>query len=227
MSAKQPVVEHGIVAGNVYDKYNTTNPVARRLMRRFLNAVTDLVELSEAREVHEVGCGEGNLSLHLSGLGLTVRGSDFSSRVIETARRQTARQSAKQAGLAEQLEFKVASIHDLEPAADAAPLVVCCEVLEHLERPAEALAILATLAQPYLLLSAPREPLWRILNLTRGAYIRDLGNTPGHLNHWSKRAFLRMLREHVEIVAVRSPLPWTIALCRASHGTTHSVAPAY
>ena len=39
-----------------------------------------------------------------------------------------------------------------------------------------------------LLVSVPREPLWRGLNMARGAYMRDLGNTPGHVNHWSKRA---------------------------------------
>ena len=27
--------------------------------------------------------------------------------------------------------------------------------------------------------------------MARGAYLRDLGNTPGHVNHWSKRSFVR------------------------------------
>ena len=39
----------------------------------------------------------------------------------------------------------------------------------------------------HLLVSVPREPLWRALNVARGAYLRELGNTPGHVNHWSKR----------------------------------------
>ena len=39
----------------------------------------------------------------------------------------------------------------------------------------------------------PREPLWRGLNIARGAYLKDLGNTPGHLNHWSKRGFVALL----------------------------------
>ena len=40
----------------------------------------------------------------------------------------------------------------------------------------------------------PREPLWRGLNMARGAYLKDLGNTPGHVNHWSKRSFHRAAR---------------------------------
>ena len=31
----------------------------------------------------------------------------------------------------------------------------------------------------HLLVSVPREPLWRGLNMARGAYLKDLGNTPG------------------------------------------------
>jgi hypothetical protein len=53
------------------------------------------------------------------------------------------------------------------------------------------------------------------LNLGRLKYVRDLGNTPGHLQHWSRRAFLGFLEARLEVVAVRSPVPWTMALCRS------------
>ena len=87
-------------------------------------------------------------------------------------------------------------------------------MLEHLPDPEAALATLAGLARPWLLVSVPREPLWRALNLARFRYARQLGNTPGHLGHWSKRGFIAFLSERVEVVEVRSPLPWTMALCR-------------
>jgi len=60
----------------------------------------------------------------------------------------------------------------------------------------------------------PREPIWRILNIARGKYIGDLGNTPGHVNHWSRRGFIDLLSRRFDVVEVRSPLPWTMALCR-------------
>ena len=106
----------------------------------------------------------------------------------------------------------------LEPGADAAELVVCCEVLEHVDDPVAGLETLAGLARPWLLVSVPREPLWRALNLARLKYVGELGNTPGHLNHWSRRGFLDFLAERVELVEVRSPLPWTMALCRSDQG---------
>jgi hypothetical protein len=81
--------------------------------------------------------------------------------------------------------------------------------------PARALAVLSTLARPHLIVSVPREPLWRLLNLARGHYWHALGNTPGHLQHWSTPAFLHLLQQHLEVVELRTPLPWTMARCRA------------
>ena len=87
-------------------------------------------------------------------------------------------------------------------------------VLEHLDDPARALGVLLRLAQPHPIVSVPREPLWRMLNMARCRYWRALGNTPGHLQHWSTRGFLALLEDQLEVREVRTPLPWTMALCR-------------
>ena len=196
------------VGGNVYDKYATRNPVERRLVGGFLEELGELVDRTGAREAHEVGCGEGELSMMLARRGLSVRGSDISPEVIDEARTR-----AGDAGV--EIAFKAASIDELEPLADSAELVVCCEVLEHLPDPHAGLDTLAELAQPWLVVSVPREPIWRALNLARLKYVGALGNTPGHLGHWSRRSFLDFLRDRVDVVEVRSPLPWTMALCRS------------
>jgi len=203
----QSIVEGGIIAGNVYNKYEAKNPIARWLMQGFLRVVEDLVRQSEARDIHEIGCGEGHLSVRIATFsGGTVRASDFSVQVIEQARRLHA-----DAGIA----FKAAAIEDLSPDEDAAELIVCCEVLEHLPDPEKSLEILCSLARPYCLLSVPREPIWRILNMACGKYWHDLGNTPGHLQHWSSSSFLRLVGRYFDVVAVRHPLPWTVVLCRS------------
>jgi 2-polyprenyl-3-methyl-5-hydroxy-6-metoxy-1,4-benzoquinol methylase len=195
--------------GNVYDKYATRNPVERRLVGGFLEQLGELVERTGARDAHEVGCGEGELSIMLARRGLAVRGSDISPEVVEEARTR-----AEAAGL--EVTYRAASIDELEPTADAAELVVCCEVLEHLPDPERGLATLAALARPWLIVSVPREPIWRALNLARFKYVGALGNTPGHLGHWSRRSFLEFIGERVEIVEARNPLPWTMALCRVN-----------
>jgi 2-polyprenyl-3-methyl-5-hydroxy-6-metoxy-1,4-benzoquinol methylase len=181
--------------------------VARRLVDGFLAALAELAERSGARQVHEIGCGEGFLSTMLAERGFTVRGSDLSRSAVATARRRAA-------DLSLPVSFRVADLYALAPEPDGAELVVCCEVLEHLGDPARALGVLARLAQPHLVVSVPREPLWRMLNMVRCRYWRALGNTPGHLQHWSTRGFLALLERQVEVLEVRTPLPWTMALCR-------------
>jgi hypothetical protein len=52
--------------------------------------------------------------------------------------------------------------------------------------------------------------------MARGAYVRDLGNTPGHVNHWSKRDFVAFLNRHGRVVEARSPFPWTMCLVDVS-----------
>jgi len=73
---------------------------------------------------------------------------------------------------------------------------------------------MARVARGFLLVSVPHEPLWRALNLARGAYVRQLGNTPGHLNHWTRGSFVSLLRNYGEVVQIRSPFPWTMLLVR-------------
>jgi SAM-dependent methyltransferase len=174
----------------------------------FLGRLEGLVERTGAREAHEIGCGEGELATRLARRGLRIRGSDLSPEVIAEARRR-----AGDAGL--EIEFKAAGVEALEPAADAAELIICCEVMEHLPDPEAALDTVAGLARPWTIVSVPREPLWRALNMARGRYLGGLGNTPGHLNHWSRGEFVRFLEQRLEVVELHSPLPWTMALCRS------------
>jgi SAM-dependent methyltransferase len=195
-------------AGNVYPKYTTRNPLARLLVANFTDTLRRLVRQTGARQVHEVGCGEGFLTRQLAADGYEVRGSDLSPATIAEARRRSA-------GITPPIAFQVADLYRLDPGRDAAELIICCEVLEHLPDAARALDVLGRLARPYLIASVPKEPLWRILNVARGRYWSDLGNTPGHLQHWSGSTFAALLQERFDLVEVRNPLPWTMALCRA------------
>jgi len=193
-------------AGNYYDKYRTANPIARYLMQGFLGAFDALAAKVPVASALEIGCGEGELSIRLAQGGFRVRGCDISADIVEEARRRAA-----DAGVdATFWQQPIESIDD----ANAAPLVVCCEVLEHLDDPVSGVDTLARLARPHLIASVPREPIWRALNLARGKYVGDLGNTPGHVNHWSRRSFLELLARRFDIVEAKTPLPWTMALCR-------------
>lgn len=196
-----------LVIGNVYDKYQTRNPVARRLFRNFAAAARRLVQPLEVSRILEAGCGEGHFSalLHDWQQRASIWGFDLSEKVFD-------RESGKQSGL----QFSVQSVYQIGFPDASFDLVVAVEVLEHLDQPERALLELRRVARRYVLLSVPREPLWRLLNLVRLAYLRDLGNTPGHVQHWSSRQFVSLVRGYFEPLEVLRPLPWTMVLARKS-----------
>jgi 2-polyprenyl-3-methyl-5-hydroxy-6-metoxy-1,4-benzoquinol methylase len=195
------------IPGNHYDKYNSKNAVARWLMAGFLRRFDELVAMTGADRALEAGCGEGHLSLRMARAGMNVRGIDLEPDAIARARTNAA-------ASAPTVPFEVQSLYDLSPATDSAPLIVSCEVLEHVPDPDGALEVLTALARPWLLVSTPNEPLWRVLNMARGSYLADFGNTPGHIQHWSSGGLKRLLQRHARVEAVRTPLPWTMLLCR-------------
>lgn len=180
-------------------------------MSGFLSSFHELVDRVRPDSIHEVGCGEGHLTTRLASRGYDIRGSDVSEQAIAEARQRNQANGTD-------VDFHQKSIYDLEEGVDSAPLMICCEVLEHLDRPGEAMSILTRLAEPYLLLSVPREPLWHLLNLARFRYVTDFGNTPGHVQHWSGRGFKQFVGNHAEIVEQRHPLPWTMVLCKTPNG---------
>lgn len=201
------VSDDGVVTGNTYDKYGSTNPVVRRLMGSFQRTLDELMALAEPRSLLDVGCGEGVL-VHRWAQDLPGR------RVVGIDLEEKSIQAGWSQRRAPNLEYRTMPAEDLPFAVDEFDLATAIEVLEHVPDPEHTLAEMARCAERHLLVSVPREPLWRTLNMARGAYLGQLGNTPGHLNHWSKRSFARLLSHHGDVVELRSPFPWTMLLVR-------------
>ena len=194
-----------LVAGNQFDKYGSRNPVVRGLVHGFDRALFELLAMvGRVDRVLEVGCGEGHVTAKLARYfpGARVVGTDRSSEIISQARQ-----------LHGGIEFRMCSIYDV---GDTGPwdLVVACEVFEHLEEPERGLDAVCRAASGHVLVTVPREPLWRILNMARGQYLGALGNTPGHLQHWNRGTLMRLLRPRLDVVGTRTPLPWIQVLGR-------------
>jgi SAM-dependent methyltransferase len=196
-----------VPTGNTFDKYGSQNPVVRRLMAGFHGTLDELWDRAAPSSVLDVGCGEGVLTVEWAerlGDGRVV-GIDLDDPKLRAEWEQRKRPN---------LEFRAEEATRLTFADDEFDLAAAIEVLEHVPEPEATLAEMARVASRHLLVSVPREPLWRGLNMARGAYWKDLGNTPGHVNHWSKRSFVALLSRHGDVVQARSPFPWTMLLVR-------------
>jgi 2-polyprenyl-3-methyl-5-hydroxy-6-metoxy-1,4-benzoquinol methylase len=197
----------GIVTGNTYDKYNARNPVARALMRGFEHNLDDLFFSTAPESVLDVGCGEGVLTHRWATTLAPARvvGIDLDDPLLaaEWARRP-----------APNLTYVAQRAERLPFGAGEFDLACAIEVLEHVPDPEHTLAEMARCAARHVLVSVPREPLWRGVNMARGAYWGQLGNTPGHVNHFSKSAIVALCARHGEVIETRSPFPWTMVLVR-------------
>lgn len=186
-----------------HSKYYTANPISGRLVKNFFKEFTDIYKSIEVDSVFDGGCGEGFV-LHELNQARPVKSFyaiDVDENEVKDASRNLPFCDVRQGNLYE-IPFKDNSFD----------LVICSEVLEHLESPDKGLQELNRVCRKYALLSVPREPVWRIMNIARFSYWPQLGNTPGHLNHWSKSSFIEFISDYFRILQIRSPLPWTIVL---------------
>jgi 2-polyprenyl-3-methyl-5-hydroxy-6-metoxy-1,4-benzoquinol methylase len=196
-----------VPTGNTFDKYGSQNPVVKRLMTGFHSTLDELWAHAAPESVLDVGCGEGVLTVEWAerlGAGRIV-GIDLDDPKLRAEWEKRPRDN---------LEFRAEEATRLPFEDDEFDLAAAIEVLEHVPDPEATVTEMARVARRHLLVSVPREPLWRGLNMARGAYVRDLGNTPGHVNHWSKRAFVSLLSRYGTVEEARSPFPWTMVLVR-------------
>jgi len=199
-------IENGVVVGTSGGKYRNPNLLARYFVRSFDNAISELAKYAAPANVLEVGCGEGHVTqLLLDATDAQIIATDLSANIIIEAQQNVS---------SNRVTYRAVDLMLLEPLEPAPEMVVCCEVLEHLTDPYGGLKALISQRAKWYLLSVPREPIWRGMNMARGAYLKDFGNSPGHLQHWSRRSFLRFISHSLKPVAIRAPIPWTVVLCR-------------
>ena len=195
-----------VPTGNTYDKYGSQNPVVKKLMAGFHGSLDELWAAAGPESVLDVGCGEGVLTREWAQRLEDRRIVGIDLEDPKLTREWEARSRPN-------LEFRAEEATSLTFHDDEFDMATAIEVLEHVPEPEATLSEMARVARRWLLASVPREPLWRGLNVARGAYWRSLGNTPGHVNHWSKGSFVSLLERYGDVEA-RTPFPWTMALVR-------------
>ncbi len=188
-----------VPTGNLVHKEATKNPIERRMVDGFSAALQRALPPTASR-VLEVGCGEGR---QLTAIGdrypdAALVGLDLPDVELEEAWSAVPSQMVQ------------ASALDLPFADNTFDLVLAIEVLEHLPDPAQAIREIARVASDAVVISVPWEPVWRLGNLARGRYLSDLGNTPGHIQHFTRRGLLGLARRVLDVDLVLKPVPWTM-----------------
>jgi 2-polyprenyl-3-methyl-5-hydroxy-6-metoxy-1,4-benzoquinol methylase len=193
-----------VVIGNHTQKYTSKNPAIRWLTERWLEnleAIFDKIAAEEAipmRRALEIGCGEGVISAKLHSRFADVTGLDLPDANLRALWLDVPGP-----------QFLHGDAHRLPFRDKQFDLVVSVEVLEHLTDPRAGLREMARVCRRHLVVSVPREPIFRSCNLVTGRYVKDLGNTPGHLNHWSAGSFADFIGEVGLVREATKPFPWT------------------
>jgi 2-polyprenyl-3-methyl-5-hydroxy-6-metoxy-1,4-benzoquinol methylase len=192
-----------VVHGNTFDKYASTNPIVKKIMAGFIRNLDMALDCTgNPGSVLEIGAGDGSLTNKLRARypeDLSMIALDPGFKVLQSGRIRYP-----------EVTFLNGSIYDLPFPADSFDLVMLPEVLEHLEDPESGLVESIRVSSRFLIISVPWEPVWRISNIVTGRYLGSWGNTPGHIQHWSRQSIVQFVRQHVRIIKVFRPFPWTM-----------------
>ena len=153
--------EKDLVIGNVYNKFQTGNPIARWIVSNYIRTLKSFLSLIQPASILEVGCGEGFIldCIQDNLPNATTSALDISYEMVSLTKERVDLAYAV-VGTAGRLPFP----------GNCFDLVVCVEVLEHLDNPMRAIDELARVASKNVITSVPNEPLWRVMNIARGAY---------------------------------------------------------
>ncbi len=188
--------------GNTYDKYGSTNPIEQKMMAGFMASLDGMLDGLAPERILEIGVGEGHVMTRVRERfpAATLVGLDLPD--AELAGHWRSEGLPCMFGDATRLPF----------ADGTFDLVMAIEVLEHVPGPDAALRELGRVCAGggTLVASVPFEPIWRAGNMARRRYLREWGNTPGHVNHWTRWGFSRFVSSRFTVHDVASPLPWTM-----------------
>lgn len=202
MEYKASSAEEQKIIDYFLESYNETNFIAKFLYKNFFNEIENmLVSCRGIETMLEVGCGLGESSLEIQKMlpGVKFEVSEYDENYVKILRNSNF-----------PLNVTHETVYNLQHSDSSFDCVILLEVLEHLDDYEKALEELFRVSNKYVLISVPNEPLWKILNFMRGKYMKDFGNTPGHINHFNLKELSNILSKYGKITYMATPIPWVM-----------------
>lgn len=203
--------------GNL-EKYQSLNPLKRamvyKLNRKILSVVSKVVGGGTRKyRILDAGCGEGFISALLCKefSNVSITGLEQSQQALAVAHMH--RMNGK-------VCFRQGDIYQMPFENGSFDLVVCTEVLEHLERPKDALKEINRVVKEEgaVLLTVPSEPWFCMGNMLAFKNITRFGNPKDHINHWTYQGIINEVRTFLINGSIACRLqawpsfPWSVVL---------------
>ncbi len=188
-----------------YRKHTAGNPLQKRVIDRFQDKLTSLVEEENPATLLDAGCGEGFVAeAFLRAMpAISITGFDPYEPSVNIAAQRNPRGT-----------FLTGDIYDIPFEPNTFDVVCCFEVLEHLHDAPNALQQLARVARNAVVLSVPHEPFFCLANAARGKNldVNPRGSDPDHRNFWSREAFGQFVQTELDVVELTGSFPWSICV---------------
>lgn len=188
-----------------YKKHTTQNPVQKFFINNFLKTLLNEAGKLKPQSILDVGCGEGFTleNLRTNKIGQELVGIDLSKEAIQIGKE-----------LHPNLSLKPGTIYHIPFKPNSFDLVICSEVLEHLQHPEKALLELKRVTKNNCIISVPHEPWFMLANLLRAKNISRWGNDIEHIQHWSTPGINAMVGKYFDVTAIKNPFPWTLLVTK-------------
>ncbi len=188
-----------------FEKHTNQNPISRFFLDNFTKVLIETIKPLKPQSILDVGAGEGFTleKLRQNKIGKKLEGIEYMDEAIELGKKTNP-----------QVKIKKGDIYKLPYKDNAFELLICTEVLEHLEDPKLAVAEMKRVTSKYLILSVPNEPLFTVQRFLRGKNIMKLGDHPEHIQHWNSNSFKEFIADQLTVKEVKTPLPWTMVTAK-------------
>jgi SAM-dependent methyltransferase len=185
------------------DHVKIKNPLAGFLMKKYFEKLNELINSIEYTNSIDLGSGKGYVTNYIG----KIKNNYPIALDIDKTRTNSIKEKYP---FIKTVNADATNIPFEDKSFD---LVISTQTIEHLTKneTKKILKEIKRVGKKHSILTVPNCPYWNLKNIARGKYLSRLGNTPNHLQQWTRKSFERLLLENFEDVKVDHVYCWNFA----------------